>query len=124
MPVSPALKAEAAPTNMQEELSAAKMVADFGRDGFRLRAPALPSELFRYQRLTAVGLCLDPLIRPGDELYIDENSALEHGDLALIAWSDEIVQSWNNGKKRAEWEAKFGAGNDMSRGIKLAWKFP
>ena len=125
MPVSPALKAEAAPTNMQEELSAAKMVADFGRDGFRLRAPALPSELFRYQQRVAVGLCLDPIIRPDDELYIDAtDTTVEHGDLVMIEWTPEIIQAWNSGNKRAAWEAKFGAGNNMSRGIKLRWQFP
>jgi hypothetical protein len=72
---APALKAEPAPTKMRESLDAEKMFADFQRDGFRLRAPALQSELFRYQHLTAAGLCLDPIIRPGDELYIDGNNA-------------------------------------------------
>jgi hypothetical protein len=81
--------------------------------------------LFRYQHRIAVGLCLDPIIRPGDELHIDAtDTAVEHGDLVMIEWTQEIVQSWNSGNKRAEWEARFGAGNDISRGIKLRWQFP
>ena len=81
--------------------------------------------MFRYQHRIAVGLCLDPIIRPGDELHIDAtDTAVEHGDLVMIEWTPEIIQAWNSGNKRAAWEAKFGAGNNMSRGIKLRWQFP
>jgi hypothetical protein len=124
MPASPAQKSEPTPTKMQQELSAEKLFADFERDGFRLRAPALPSQLHQYQHSTAVGACLSPVIAAGDELFIDTSSAVEHGDLVMIEWTQEIVQSWNSGNKRAEWEAKFGSGNDMSKGIKLRWQFP
>src|ERR1017187_571775 len=125
MPASPAQKSEPTPTKMQQELSAEKLFADFERDGFRLRAPALPSQLHQYQHSTAVGACLSPVIVSGDELFIDAtDTALEHGDLVMIKWSDEIIAAWQRGNKRAAWETKFGSGNDMSRGVKLAWQFP
>src|ERR1039457_73676 len=125
MPAPPAQKSEPTPTKMQQELSAEKLFADFERDGIILRAPALPSQLHQYQHSTAVGACLSPVIVAGDELFSDAtDAALDHGDLVMIKWSDEIIAAWQRGNKRAAWETKFGSGNDMSRGVKLAWQFP
>jgi hypothetical protein len=110
-----------ASNRITESLDAAAMFAGFERDGFHLRNPV--SRTDGLYSVTTAGDCLTPVIVEGDHVHIEMGAQPQHGDLALVQWTDEVIKSWSASERSKQWAARFGA-MDMSRGLKLCWDFP
>jgi hypothetical protein len=106
----------------QQSLVPAELFEGFARGGFGVAH--IPAEgMAGLLRTIATGSCLEPLIKAGDELYIELGAKPQHGDLVYFEWPPEIVAQWRETPQSAEWIKRWGT-HDMMRGLKLYWDFP
>lgn len=62
-------------------------------DGWVPRSPAYGAELERLEVSTAFGVCLEPLIVAGDEVYIDHSMPPQPGDIVSFELSERGAQA-------------------------------